>query len=148
MYAWVKKYVGISFKSGGRDRDGTDCYGLVRLILNTEYGFDLPLLDSGYTDALDKSQTQALFDANVPLLCGERIEGPEEKAVALIKSRGLPTHVALYAGGGFIIHSIGRLGAVCERISTPGLSQTVQGWYRVSQSKGADKSVQPGDNRI
>lgn len=134
MYSWVKKYVGLPFLSGGRDKNGLDCYGLVRLVLNTEYGFNLPLLNTDYTDALDKLQTQVIFDTNIPLLCGEKITKPEEKSVALIKSRGLATHVALYAGDGFIIHSVNKLGVVCERITTPGFAQLVQGWYRVNQS--------------
>lgn len=137
MYNWVKKYVGIPFVSGGRTAKGADCYGLVRLILNNEYGYNLPPLTGNYSDALDKSQTQSLFNLNVPLLCGEKLTAPEEEAVALIKSRGLATHVALYAGDGFIIHCVNNLGSVCERISNPGLERTVQGWYRVRKNNSS-----------
>ncbi|WP_147615874.1 NlpC/P60 family protein [Treponema pectinovorum] len=134
MFEWVHKYVGIPFCSSGRDFTGVDCYGLVRLILNNEYGYDLPLLTGNYSDALDKKQTQKLFDLNVPVFCAEKISTPEEQSVALIKSRGLATHVALYAGDGFIIHAVNRLGSVCERISNSGLSGTIEGWYHVNKN--------------
>ena len=88
MYAWTQKYVGIPFLSGGRDDRGVDCYGLVRLILNTEYGYNLPLLSNTYDNALDVCETGSLFQKYVPLLCGESISEPEEKAVALLKMRG------------------------------------------------------------
>ncbi len=55
MYAWTQKYVGIPFLSGGRNEGGVDCYGLVRLILNNEYGYNLPLLSNTYDNALDIS---------------------------------------------------------------------------------------------
>lgn len=68
MYHWVKKYIGIPFVSGGRDKNGCDCYGLVRLILADEYGFDLPVLLGDYSNALNISETKRLFIENVPIL--------------------------------------------------------------------------------
>ena len=80
MYGWAKKYVGIPFVTSGRDMSGCDCYGLVRLILTNEYSFDLPMLLGDYTNALNIAETKRLFMQNVPILCGEKICGPEEKA--------------------------------------------------------------------
>lgn len=137
MYAWTQKYVGIPFLSGGRDKRGVDCYGLVRLILNNEYGYDLPLLVNTYDNALDISETGSLFQKYVPLLCGEKISKPEEKAVALLKMRGLPSHVALYAGDDFIIHAMSKNGVACERLSRPLLKSRIEGWYRVDKNNCA-----------
>lgn len=141
MYKWVKKYVGIPFKSGGRTPEGCDCYGLVRMILENEYSMKLPNLDGEYENALDKDFTKNLFHHYVPLLCGEKIEAPEEKAVAIIRTQGLATHVAIYAGDGNIIHTMLNTGTVCERLSSPTLTGRIEGWYRVSESYCSDKSV-------
>ena len=135
MYAWTQKYVGIPFLSGGRNVSGVDCYGLVRLVLNNEYGYNLPLLANTYDNALDVFETRALFQKYGPLLCGEKISEPEEKAVALLKMRGLPSHVALYAGDDFIIHAMSKTGVACERLSRPLLTSMIEGWYRVDKSK-------------
>ncbi len=141
MYNWVKKYIGIPFVSGGRELTGCDCYGLVRLILVTEYGFDLPMLLGDYTNALSIAETKSLFMKNVPILCGERIEEPEEKAVVLMKMCGRLCHIGLYAGDGCIIHSRHKAGVVCERLSAPTLSGCVEGWYRVDSSYSLPKST-------
>lgn len=144
MYGWVSNYIGIPFASGGRDRSGLDCYGLVRLVLREQYGYDLPRLSGGYTNALDVAETKALFIKNVPLLCAQKIDAPEEKAVALLRMGGMLCHVGLYAGDGCIIHSRHRLGVVCERLTSPLITGSVEGWYRVDTSYSALKPVHAG----
>ena len=141
MYDWVKKYIGIPFISGGRDKTGSDCYGLVRLILCNEYNIELPILIGGYTDALRIEETKKLFLENIPILCGDKINTPEEKAVVLMRMNGRLCHVGLYAGDGYIIHSRHNLGAVCERLSSPQLAGCVEGWYRVDTSQCMSQSV-------
>ena len=141
MYDWCGKYVGIPFVSGGRDTSGCDCYGLVRLILQEEYGMSLPVLNGDYTNALSVEETKLLFCENIPLLCGECIKEPEEKSVALMNMCGRLCHVGLYAGDGYIIHSRHKVGVVCERLSSPQLAGRVEGWYRVNQSNSISESV-------
>lgn len=141
MYSWAKKYAGIPFVTSGRDMSGCDCYGLVRMILVNEYGFDLPMLLGDYTNALNIAETKRLFMQNVPVLCGEKISEPEEKAVALMRFGGRLCHVGLYAGDGCIIHSRHNIGVVIERLSSPALAGCVEGWYRVDKSYSMSQSV-------
>lgn len=141
MFAWVNTYIGIPFVSGGRDVSGCDCYGLVRLILAREYGYELPLLIDGYADALNPAETGVLFAHHAPLLVGEKITGPEPAAVLLIRSAGLLCHVALYAGDDYIIHSRRRIGAVCERIPRITLLGAAEGWYRLDPRYRTAQSV-------
>ena len=141
MYGWAKKYAGIPFVTSGRDMSGCDCYGLVRMILVNEYGFDLPMLLGDYTNALNIAETKRLFMQNVPVLCGEKISEPEEKAVGLMRFGGRLCHVGLYAGDGCIIHSRHNIGVVIERLSSPALAGCVEGWYRVDKSYSMSQSV-------
>lgn len=141
MYGWTQRYVGIPFKSGGRDATGCDCYGLVRLILNNEYHIKLPCL-SEYNDALNSSELKPLFDKNIPLLCADKITYPEETAVALIRTHsGMYTHVGLYAGDEYIIHVRCKTGCVLERIDSPVLRNRIEGWYRVDKTYYSKESV-------
>lgn len=39
---WAERYVGLPFADGGRDIDGLDCWGLVRLVLKEQKSIDVP----------------------------------------------------------------------------------------------------------
>jgi len=130
-YEWVKKYIGIPFVSNGRTTDGCDCYGLVRLVLRNEYGVELPELSDDYTDALNVAETARLFKEQLPALAGEKIAGPQERAVAVITEHGSPAHIGIAAGGGYILHTGIKTGSVCQRETHPGLRGRIEGYYHV-----------------
>ena len=70
------------------------------------------------------------------LFCAEKISAPEEKSVCLVRTTaGLLTHVGIYAGDGFIIHSRNKTGAVCERMNSPFLTGRIECWYHVNTGK-------------
>ena len=131
MYKWVKRYIGIPFVSNGRTFWCCDCYGLVRLVLRNEYGIDLPALTDDYNDALNVAEIARLFEKNLPVLTAKKIPEPEEKAVVVITENGRPAHIGIYAGGGYILHTGIKTGAVCQRATHPGLRGRVEGYYRV-----------------
>jgi len=131
MFPWVKKYIGIPFVSNGRTADGCDCYGLARLVMCNEFGIDLPELSNDYSDALNVAETARLFNEHLPALAGEKLEAPEEGAVAIITGRGAAVHIGVVAGGGYILHTGIKTGAVCQRETHPGLRGRVAGYCRV-----------------
>jgi len=130
-YEWVKKYIGIPFVSGGRTMDGCDCYGLARLVLANEYGVELPALSDDYADALNVAETSRLFAENLPVLAGEKLTEPRERAVAVITEHGRPAHLGVVAGGGYILHTGIKTGSVCQRETHPGLRGRIEGYYHV-----------------
>jgi cell wall-associated NlpC family hydrolase len=129
---WAKAYIGIPFVSGGRDAAGADCYGLARLVRAEQFGDRLPLLSGDYTDADNFAETEALMRARRPLLAGRRVETPETGDVCVLRFHGLPTHLGIYAGGGWLLHTLKRTGSVLQRISDPSLAGRIEGWYRVN----------------
>ena len=142
MYTWVQEYIGIPFQSGGRDRRGLDCYGLIRLVLMEQYGCQLPLLDGKYDNALNLYDTSPLFFQQLPILT-EKIAGPQERALALLEMHQLPCHLGLFCGGESIIHSRAGVGVVAERLDSRRLPGKIVGWYRVSKDYCTVESVQP-----
>jgi len=131
MYEWVKKYVGIPFASNGRTTEGCDCYGLARLVLRNEYGIELPELSDDYSDALNVAETARLFKEHLPVLAGEKISAPRERAVAVITEHGIAAHIGIAAGGGYILHTGIKTGSVCQRETHPALRGRIEGYYRV-----------------
>lgn len=142
MYSWVQDYIGIPFVSGGRDRTGLDCYGLIRLVLMEQYGCKLPLLDGKYDNALNLYDTSPLFFQQLPILT-EKIAGPQERALALLEMHQLPCHLGLFCGGESIIHSRAGVGVVAERLDSRRLPGKIVGWYRVSKDYCTVESVLP-----
>jgi cell wall-associated NlpC family hydrolase len=128
---WAKEYVGIPFVSGGRDRTGADCYGLVRLVQAEQFGKALPLLSGDYTDADNFAETEKLLRLQRPLLAGLPVERPETGDVCVLNFHGLPTHLGIYAGGGRLLHTLKGAGSILQRVSDPHLAGRVEGWYRV-----------------
>lgn len=131
MYEWVKKYISIPFVSNGRSMKGCDCYGLVRLVLHNEYNIYLPELSDDYNNALNVKETARLFAENLPVLTTEKINKPEEKALIIITEHGVPAHIGITAGGGYILHTSIKTGSVCQRESHPGIRSRIEGYYRV-----------------
>ena len=137
---WAARYVGIPFKSGGRGMDGVDCYGLLRLVYKEQFGAELPSLDDAYKNALDTRETAPLAKKYIPLLRGDKTESPKPGDAAVMIEHGLPTHIGIYAGGGYILHATRRLGVVLQRTTHPDLRGRVEGYYAVKASD-ADSSV-------
>lgn len=147
MYTWVQEYIGIPFQSGGRDRRGLDCYGLIRLVLMEQYECTLPLLDGKYDNALNLYDTSPLFFQQLPILT-EKIAGPQERALALLEMHQLPCHLGLFCGGESIIHSRAGVGVVAERLDSRRLPGRITGWYRVSEDYCTAESVLPRQTRM
>ena len=97
-----KTYVGIPFKDAGREHTGADCFGLLRLVYEEQFGVHLPSYADLYTDTVrDHKVIEKELDRNAPFLFREI---PEEEVdttpgvAVLLQERGLPLHVAFYAG--------------------------------------------------
>lgn len=137
---WAGLYVGIPFKSGGRDKSGLDCYGLLRLVYIEEFNTTLPDLRDLYINALDTNETAPLYKKYAPLLRGDKTACPKSGDAAVMLERGLPTHLGIYAGGGYILHATRHLGTVLQRTTSPDLKGRVEGYYAV-KVKDANPSV-------
>ncbi|MDR2663080.1 MAG: C40 family peptidase [Treponema sp.] len=130
--SWVEGYIGIPFVSGGRDRAGCDCYGLVRLVLSEQFGYTLPLLNTGYVNACRTEETAPLFKEHLPLLAGCKISRAEPGAVAVIRFSGRASHVGIFVDDRSILHSIAGIGAFCTAVNHASVRGALEGIYRVS----------------
>ncbi len=134
LVEWAGLYIGIPFKSGGRDKSGLDCYGLVRLVYIEQFDATLPDLRDLYTNALDTNETAPLYQKYAPLLRGDKSNCPKPGDVAVILERGLPTHLGIYVGSGYILHVTRHFGTILQRTTNPNLKGRVEGYYAVKAS--------------
>jgi len=139
--AWAGRYVGIPFVSGGRGVSGCDCYGLVRMVLADQFGYALPPLETDYNNALVIAETEPVLRAQMPLLAGERLETAEPGAVAVIRFRGLPSHVGVFVDDAYILHTLANIGAHIVRADAAILRGGIEGVYRVDSRYRVTASV-------
>lgn len=125
--AWTRGYIGIPFKARGRDRTGCDCWGLVRLVLCEQYGHNLPSFDDEYA-ALDVKGDEALIKTHLPDLL-RLVRSPSCGDIALMRIRGALSHVGLYLGDGFILHTDHGIDSSLGRVAQ--LLPRIEGYYRV-----------------
>ena len=137
---WFAEYVGIPFKSLGRTKDGCDCYGLVRIVLQEQYNVSLPELLT-YANALDHTEIKDTITTNIPLLSGEKLSSPEEGAVVIFTTQGLSAHIGLFVSDKLILHTTKNTGAVIESVNTPRIKNRIRGIYNVNKNYNTNKSV-------
>lgn len=122
-------YVGISHLDGGLDRDGIDCYGLVRLAYMEQLGIELPT----YAAQLQGSAAIAEEIARQKEHWLQ-VEFARPFDVLLLRMRGEEKHLALVTIPGEMLHSLRGVGVVRERYDTGKWRHRVEGIYRYSGS--------------
>lgn len=135
MNTWTNEYIKIPFKECGRDENGCDCWGLARLIYRDKLGVDLPEL-LGYADTNERKTITDLYEKEhvrwkeIPL--GEE----KEFDIIIFRTLGLPTHVGVAIGGGFMIHCERSIGTVISNYKREMLwKKRIVGVYRYESSK-------------
>lgn len=121
-------YLGIPFKEQGRDMDGIDCYGLIRLLLSevfhiatTDY-MDYKIDDRRDCAALIRKATkQSEWVEVLHPACGD---------VVLLNITGQPMHCGMYLGEGLFIHASHEAGVAVERLAAPCWVRRISKFYR------------------
>jgi len=133
MNKWWLDYVGLPFLSCGRDRQGCDCYGLLRLIYQDQLGVNLP-------DLLEYDNTQQRHRMNdlmkdKPLIIGfeqMEISAVEPLDVLVIRQVGFDCHLGIVIGNRKMIHSEAGKEAVIEEFTRPHIAPRVkEAWHYV-----------------
>lgn len=128
--AWAANFSEIPFREKGRTREGVDCWGLVRLVLDEHFGYDdLPDYCDAYSSKEDK---EGISNAvRVGLLRGwEKVETPAEGTLVILRLVGRPWHCALMLDSLHMIHALEGVGTVVERIDTMLWRNRIEGMYR------------------
>lgn len=122
MPPWTRNYLGIPFKDMGRTYTGADCWGIVHLVYEHQYGVRLPLYVEDYYRSTDKPtiseiirgryQEQSFFHV---------VKQPCVGDVILVKKTDDPFHVGVFLGheGGhpYMLHTTKFRGqSYCQRL--------------------------------
>lgn len=126
--AWTSRYVGLSYQDCGRTRAGLDCWGLVRLALEAEFGIQgLPDFAGQYSRSRDRAIPQIFADE---LRKWHRVEAPVAGDIVVLRLNGRPWHVGLMVSQETML-TIDRGTLSClERLESPRWTGRLDGFYR------------------
>ena len=127
---WAGHYIGLPFKEHGRDRQGVDCWGLVRLVLSEQYGFYLPSYTGQYDRISDAARIGQLVAQAVP--DWRKISAGQEELgdVAVMRMCGQLMHVGVVIGDGQMLHVDRGVNSAIERYQGARWASRVDAFYR------------------
>jgi hypothetical protein len=110
---WLNDYIGIPYVEGGRDYKGCDCYGLVKLVYQFEYGIELP---DWCTDHRDFKRYDKMIKG---VVCGgdfTPMDAPHDGSFVIVERAKLSHHIGLFYGSG-VLHAERGMGSIYEPLS-------------------------------
>lgn len=117
---WAEKYVGLPFVDGGRDFTGVDCWGLVKLILQTECGIEVPSYgDIGAAELLKVASMvsdETKKEPWHPVIIAQAFD------VAVMHKRRAPVHVGVMVDQSHVLHVEVKTSAVLIDIKHPSVA--------------------------
>jgi cell wall-associated NlpC family hydrolase len=129
-------YVGIPFRAGGRDRNGLDCWGLVRLVYAERMDIHLPSFDGVFSGQQDTQAAGEVMQRES--MQWQRVQRWEPMDVLLMRvSASIPSHVGVYLGDGWMLHALEGIDSTIERTDSMRWAKRIQGAYRHAGNRQA-----------
>jgi cell wall-associated NlpC family hydrolase len=127
---WAGDYVGIPFKTGGSDRRGCDCWGLLGLVYREVFGITVPLYDDQY-DSLNVHVLARVVAENLPDSRWRPVPTATPGDGLLMRVLGQEVHVGIAVGDRRFLHAAVGLDESCiERLDSPKWARRQLGTYR------------------
>jgi len=128
---WASRYIGIPFKMHGADRTGIDCWNLFRLIYQEQFDRKLPSYNDEYDESFNREQLAAVIYRHLAPWSRIMEQGKESPGDAILfRILGEPTHVAVVAGDGFMVHVMRGCNSVLEHYRQAIWAHRIVGFYR------------------
>lgn len=130
MKNWTDDYIGLPFKTNGRDHDGVDCYGLICLAYKEIHNIVLPSFDNVFVDEDPKTLLEVARVMNRERDNWERANTLREFDMVQLRTGKHAFHVGLSIGRGKMIHVEKGIDAVIENLNSPIWRNRIEWIYR------------------
>lgn len=130
---WSNKYIGIPYTAGGRDENGIDCWGLVRLVYKNEFNIQLPGFEDQYLES-DSERTQELIAQYRE--GWEAVEVPTEGCVILLRVMGHVSHIGIMINNHQFLHAQRGSGSSIQDIEGTRWKDRIAGYYKYVENTG------------
>ncbi len=136
---WTNDYIRIPFILRGRTHEGADCWGIVRLVLEEQFGIKVPSYDElDYENIEEDHERWAILDDIMLKVRDNKnngwlqiIPGTEKPGdVLLIRQSGRYVHVGVVVVRDIMLHSEEGVGCVVENYKGSSWVRRIIGIYR------------------
>ncbi len=133
---WVNNYVGVPFLDRGNSMEGSDCWGLMEMVLHEQFEVTLPEYERfEYGDGSERKRISDYMMQMANEYPWKKIDVEEAKAgdVLLLRMSGFKTHVSVVVARGWMLHTEEGIDSVLERYDGTSWKNRVVGTYRHAQ---------------
>ena len=127
---WTNEFVTppVQFLHGGRDRNGWDCWGLLRVVYAERFGIELESFSGDYAGAHDHLAIEGLF----PTATSDWVEVdiPREGDAVWMRVYGQPCHVGVWLEGPLLLHVLTGSHTRIDRIGSQAWQHRIKAYYR------------------
>ncbi len=125
MTHWACQYIGLPWQSGGRDKAGFDCWGLMKYVQQHHFNRTLPDIP---VDAVNLTHVAKAFKQHPEKQRWQLTANPAEGDAVLLRQSRYPIHVGIWiainATEQGVLHCVQKSGVVFQTIN----SLHVSGW--------------------
>lgn len=127
---WSAKYIGLPFRLHGRDRAGLDCWGLVRLVYQEQFGRVLPSFSTEYKSLSDVERIHKVIEREAARRTergiGEDILGD----LVVFNYHGRAFHVGIVLGDDCMLHIENNTESAIERYTGARWGEMIYGVFK------------------
>lgn len=132
----VSEHIGLPYAPVGRGPVFYDCYGIIQKVYQERLGITLPD-QTGYVDTLNP-ETSALLESGKS--DWRQVDNPQPWDVVLFRVDGMPNHIGLVIGPGWMLHTTRAKNACIENYHRPLWRSRIEGFYTYAH---ADRQAAP-----
>lgn len=128
---WCAGYIGIPFKTGGTDRNGLDCWGLINLVWKEQFGRSLPDYNGMHWSRGSSPAAVSEGAASYSQLFRKIAKGEEQPGDGILfRMIGHPIHIALVVAPGWMLHIEEDTDSLVDRYQTLQWERRIIDFYR------------------
>lgn len=117
------KYLGIPYKENGRDSNGLDCYGLIRMISH-ELGISIP----EYATPDEQSLIYQMYNSEKELFL--KLDKPEPNCYVVFSIKPYHIHIGIMIDENKFIHILEKRNVAIEELNHWFWKEKIIGFYK------------------
>jgi cell wall-associated NlpC family hydrolase len=127
--SWTNDYIGLPYRLHGRDREGLDCWGMVREVYRDRLDVELPSLAEQYENQIDAEGFANAMVLESP--AWEAVTTPQELDVVWCRIAGMECHTGIVLHGGRMLHAMQGNDSHIVDLNSMAWNRRVQACYRL-----------------